>query len=95
MGGCMIDLRSAPRLPVEKPGMVVVDNETRHPCLVSNLSSGGAKISLVQRHALPEEFTLSLSGSSNRVRLVWRTGFHAGVEFIKSDVKAGLGKLHS
>ena len=72
-------LRRSPRLQVEKSGWIISDSGEK--CLVSNLSQHGAKITLLSRHDLPIEFTLSISGVERRSQIVWRTCFNVGVEF--------------
>lgn len=67
------------------PGTIYVgDGSPGRPCLVSNLSNGGARISRVDSDRLPDEFMLSLSprrGPSRKCRIVWRTKHDVGVEF--------------
>ena len=82
------ELRKAPRVATERPGWVITDDGKTEPCIVSNISSAGAKVTLLSRQVLPPEFTLSLSGQKHRSRLAWRTVFHAGVEFLPSFATA-------
>jgi hypothetical protein len=77
----MLDLRRAHRMSVEKPGWIISDEGHKRPCLVSNLSRNGAKVTLLGRDDLPVEFTLSVSGAEHRSRIVWRTCFNVGVQF--------------
>jgi hypothetical protein len=83
------DMRHAPRLPVELLGWIVSDDGRSKPCLVSNLSSDGAKLTVLTRDQLPAQFTLSVEGVRHRTRLVWHTGLHAGVQFVRDATIAG------
>jgi hypothetical protein len=69
-------------------GWIISDDGRSRPCSVSNLSLHGAKLSLLSRDDLPAEFTILVDCAKHRGRLVWRTGFHAGVEFIITDTSA-------
>src|SRR5829696_865685 len=54
------------------------------PCVVSNLSSGGAKIARVEAKSLPNEFTLDVWPSNRCTRrciIVWRGHSEVGVQF--------------
>src|SRR5215216_2792227 len=54
------------------------------PCMVSNLSNGGAKLSGVEGATLPDEFALRISASREsprKCRVIWRTRHELGVEF--------------
>jgi hypothetical protein len=50
---------------------------------VSNLSPHGAKLTVLSRDQLPAQFTLLVEGVKHRSRLVWQTGLHAGVPFVR------------
>jgi hypothetical protein len=75
------------------PGTIYVgDGSPGRPCLVSNLSNGGAKISRVDAHLLPNEFMLSLSprrGPSRKCHIRWRTKHDVGVEFAQPFPSVG------
>jgi hypothetical protein len=71
-------------MSIEKPGLIIEDGGNTRPCIVSRLAGNRARISLLRRHDVPAEFTLSLSGMSHRSRVVWRTALQVGVEFTES-----------
>ena len=51
-------------------------------CTVSDLSQGGARLSLGRSHGLPDEFRLSIENGLKRLcRIVWRKGNDVGVAF--------------
>jgi hypothetical protein len=86
------------------PGMIELDNGDPFPCIVSNLSYGGAKVICVKPVALPDEFVLSFAPSwtllPRTCRVVWRSESELGVEFTcldrpkrKSIVKPGAKRM--
>jgi hypothetical protein len=81
LGGPMAELRNEPRTRVEHAGWIVTD-DSRRPCIVSNLSGAGAKLTLLNCYDVPDDFTLSIEGTEHRCQIVWRTRFHAGVAFV-------------
>ena len=70
------------KMLVKKSGWIIGDDGEKKPCLVSNLSQHGAKVTLLSRHDLPVEFILSMSGVERRSQIVWRTYSNVGVEFV-------------
>jgi PilZ domain len=54
------------------------------PCIVANVSTGGAKITGVQPEHVPDEFLLRLTPHSplRKCHIVWRSADALGVEFI-------------
>src|ERR671939_1795147 len=54
------------------------------PCIVSNFSNGGAKITGVRADTFADEFLLRLSPHSRarKCRVVWRSEDSLGVEFV-------------
>jgi hypothetical protein len=83
----MQDLRRLSRSPVQRPGMLHFENGTTYPCIVTDISGLGAKISLLRSQEFPPEFVLSIDGNKSHVRIVWRTRFHLGVQFLSIDSK--------
>ena|ERR671918_338058 len=56
----------------------------QRPCVVTNLSNGGAKLSGLDAATLPDEFILRLTSSRNSARkcqVIWREKHELGVEF--------------
>ncbi len=85
----MSELRVVPRLPVEKSGMMVFADGGTYPCIVTNVSGCGAKLSLLRNsRELPVEFSLSIDGRESYVRIVWRTRFHVGVQFVGAEAQS-------
>ncbi len=66
---------------------LVYDCEGRwgYPCVIKDLSSGGAKIAGVIIDHIPDEFMLRISRArgSRKCRALWRAGGKLGVEFIE------------
>src|SRR5271169_3183865 len=67
-----------------------VDRHLERPCIVSDFSNGGAKISGIRTRTIPDEFKLRISHSQDRARacrVIWRTDDTLGVEFIDNERK--------
>jgi hypothetical protein len=77
----MLELRAEPRKSMTQAGWIVEDGGRKRPCLLTNLSKSGAKITLLARNELPPEFTLCVGQMSRRSRMIWRTCFNAGLQF--------------
>jgi hypothetical protein len=74
------------RKSLKQPAWITLDGgfAARH-CLVQNISSAGAKITLEEVAALPATIRLAFSrdARTGRVcRVVWRRGSSVGVKFI-------------
>jgi hypothetical protein len=80
-----MERRRAVRLPGQKAAIMMFDDGTSYPCILKNTSNRGAKISLLGSHPLPPEFSLAIGAQKSRVRPIWRTRFHVGVEFVAAD----------
>jgi hypothetical protein len=70
--------------------MAFADGGT-YPCIVTNISGLGAKLSLLRSsQELPDQFSLSVDGNKSPVRIVWRTRFQVGIQFMSASVHAGM-----
>ena len=60
------------------------------PCVVSNFSNGGAKITGIRTDTIADEFLLRLSPHSRarKCRVVWRSQDALGVEFVDRPMDA-------
>jgi hypothetical protein len=60
------------------------------PCIVSNLSNGGAKIAGVRAYTFPREFMLRATphGRIHKCQVLWRTDDALGVRFADWDTGA-------
>ena len=73
-----------------------VDRHLERPCIVSDFSNGGAKITGVRVWKIPDEFKLRIvqdQGRARRCRVIWRTDDALGVEFtdrFESDEKLNV-----
>jgi hypothetical protein len=56
-------------------------------CMVTHLSSGGARLNIPASISLPDRFDVEIPqrGLHSRARLVWRKDDQAGIEFEPSD----------
>ena len=82
--------RKARRTPRRQAAWVVLDGGvTRFPCVLWDISEGGARIAAARAGALPEELGLFLTrdGKSRRYcRVAWRRGGQLGVQFVDEAV---------
>jgi hypothetical protein len=67
--------------------MMRFDDGSTCPCFVGSISTHGIMISLMRNRELPAEFWLSIDARTWRVRIVWRTGLHNGVQFIDTSIQ--------
>lgn len=59
-----------------------VGRHLERPCVLVELSNGGAKIAGVRAHTIPDEFRLRMPiGDRRSCRVVWRTEDTLGVQF--------------
>jgi hypothetical protein len=72
---------------IEKPGLIIGDDGRSQPCIVSSMLHDRARISLLRRHDVPREFTLSLRGRAWRGRVMWRTALQVGIELIDAPIE--------
>jgi hypothetical protein len=61
--------------------------ESVRPCILSNLSNGGAKIAGVKAYTIPGEFMLRATphGRIHKCQVLWRTIDSLGVRFVDWD----------
>src|SRR6266436_8660511 len=92
------DRRKTFRIEWKSPATIYdVDQHLERPCIVSDFSNGGAKITGVRVETIPDEFKLRIIPGQGRAltcRVIWRTEKSLGVEFTdqikckrKSDLK--------
>lgn len=77
------DARIDPRYPTSMPATILPSFHDRIPCVIRDLSDGGARIGLSPRYALPGRFWIVVwhVEITRRARLVWRRGAFAGIAF--------------
>ena len=63
------------------------------PCIVANISTGGAKIIDVRPETVPDEFTLRITPHSplRKCHVVWRSADALGVEFTDRRAEDPIG----
>jgi PilZ domain len=60
-----------------------VGRHLERPCILVDISNGGAKIEGVRAHTIPDEFRLRTPlGDRRSCRVIWRTENTLGVEFM-------------
>jgi hypothetical protein len=84
------DRRKASRIGYDSPTRIyALDGQSTHPCVLSDLSTDGAKITGVLASVIPNEFMLRIPHrGSRRCRVLWRLPFELGVEFTDHVINA-------
>jgi hypothetical protein len=74
------------RISVHQPGWITLDGGfAARPCVVQNISSGGARIAVDAGNALSSRLRLAFSRDARTGRaceVVWRLGNSIGVKFV-------------
>ena len=78
----MVERRQSFRVEWNSPA-TIYDGEVARPCILSNFSNTGAKITGVAPATLPDEFLLAITphGRRRKCRVRWRYGEALGLEF--------------
>jgi hypothetical protein len=64
------------------PAVIVFDAaRERLPCMVRNMSTGGAKLEVFSQSQIPVTFELLVRGELIPCRLIWRNLMECGVDF--------------
>jgi hypothetical protein len=75
------------RKSVQQPGWITLDGGfAARPCVVQDMSSTGAKITVDDTNVLPGRLRLALSRDAKTGRncdVVWRRGKSLGVKFVR------------
>jgi hypothetical protein len=80
-----VELRGSPRRPMRYAGWVATSNSSEQvPCVVWDLSDGGARLAAARHHDLPVTFTLVLAkfGGERCCQVIWRSERFVGVKFL-------------
>ncbi len=76
-----------PRKSLRRPGWITLDGGfAARPCVVQDMSSNGAKISIEDPNSLPGKLRLALSRDARTGRsceVVWRRGKSVGIKFVR------------
>lgn len=67
-----------------------LEGHRARPCIVSNFSNTGAKLTGIQPETLPDQFLLRISPHSRarKCHVVWRSKDALGVEFSRGAISA-------
>ena len=78
----MLERRRSFRVEWNSPA-TIHDGSLDRPCILSNFSNAGAKLTKVVPATIPDEFMLSITprGRKRACRVRWRYGEAVGVEF--------------
>ncbi len=82
--------RAAARVAAMIPASALLPDGTVQVCVIRDISTGGARLSIARRHLLAETFLLQIARFENpfRVRRVWQHGDLAGVRL---ELRAAAG----
>ncbi|WP_162561386.1 PilZ domain-containing protein [Methylobacterium terrae] len=85
------DQRGRRRYGTSMPATILISHYDRVPCVVRDLSDGGAKIGLSRRYALSNRFWIVIRHAeiARRASLVWRRGDFAGIAFDRPLERGG------
>src|SRR6266853_903905 len=68
-----------------------LDRQLVRPCILSDFSNGGAKITGLRASTIPDEFLLRFPhghGRARKCRVIWRTDDKVGIEFTDGAKRA-------
>jgi hypothetical protein len=79
-----VELRSSRRRPLRYAGRIALDRGMQVPCVLWDVSDGGARLAAARHHELPSTFTLVLAklGEERRCQIIWRDQKFVGVKFL-------------
>jgi hypothetical protein len=80
------ELRKSARRPLRRAAWLTVSGQTRPvPCVLWDISHGGARLAAAKHNELPDVFTLVLpkTGVEHRCAIVWRNQRFVGVKFLQ------------
>ncbi len=83
--------RKSPRIPICCAGTINGAGPGAMPCIVMDVSAGGAQVRLFSDAELPHRFTLNLSrnGAVRRwCEVAWRSGNCLGLRFVDPATQA-------
>ncbi len=80
------DKRRSQRQALKYPAKIDIGSGMQVPCLLSDVSASGARLTLQSPGDIPEQFALLLAaehGVQRECKVMWREENQLGVEFIK------------
>ncbi len=88
------DLRVKPRKPLHYPAWIESDDGSApRVCMIWDISESGARLTKTGEDCPPDTFTIRLSNDgklTRRCRVVWRSGVHLGIEFLRDAPSTAL-----
>jgi PilZ domain len=81
MAHTMHERRATKRVVLRRAAWIISSEGRKIPCIVANLSDGGAQVALLGGNPLPERFTLSVEDHKRCARVVWRSAWRLGLAF--------------
>ncbi len=83
--------RQTRRFRAQHPAKIVLGPDAMIPCMVKDISTGGARIAVKPHMDLPETFELFIAAHDlqvRRARVCWRHGDFAGIAFSDDEADA-------
>ena len=83
--------RQTRRFRAQHPAKIVLGPDAMIPCMVKDISTGGARIAVKSHMDLPETFELFIAAHDlqvRRARVCWRHGDFAGIAFSDDEADA-------
>ncbi len=90
------DKRKALRRSIRYAAWVMLESDTLHDCLLSDISDTGARIDFEDTKRIPNSFMLLLSSNGlarRKCRVVWRKPQQIGVTFEQRFVESERAQL--
>lgn len=80
----LTERRKSQRITWNLPATALWADSVRRPCLVRDVSAGGARVAVEDTAKVPMQITLALTQNgqvARRCRVVWRSGTDIGLAF--------------
>ncbi|MGE0698699.1 MAG: response regulator [Hyphomicrobiaceae bacterium] len=87
MDNSTVGKRGATRIKMLKGGMIAYSGgQATMPCVVRDMSEGGARLQVAHGSAVPDTFELAveLDGMLVHTEVAWRSAFEVGVKFLEA-----------
>jgi PilZ domain len=82
-----VERRRHPREVIGGDYTLQIDTGNGRPmnCFISDISEGGARLTLTEKTTMPERLTAQIGNITRPLRLVWQKNDQIGIEFLATD----------